>query len=71
MFCYGELITRITIPDDSNEWKGDYQKLRQRDTWDFPEGVAVLWKTNNNNSIKDLRIATTGLESIRLFTIKK
>ena len=61
----GELITHITIPDDSNEWKGDYQKLRQRDTWDFPEaGVAVLWKTNNNNSIKDLRIATTGLESI-------
>ena len=61
----GELITHITIPDDSNEWKGDYQKLRQRDTWDFPEaGGAVLWETNNNNSIKDLRIATTGLESI-------
>jgi len=61
----GELITHITLPNDSLEWKGDYQKLRQRESWDFPEaGVSALWKTNPNNSIKDLRIATTGLESI-------
>lgn len=60
----GELITHITIPEDIAKWNGDYQKLRQRESWDFPEaGVAVLWKKNNNKLI-ELRVATTGLESI-------
>jgi len=40
----GELVTHLTLPDDVSEWRGDYQKLRQRESWDFPEaGVAVLW----------------------------
>ena len=61
----GELITHITLPSDSKEWKGDYQKLRQRDSWDFPEaGVAVLWKSNPEKEPVQLRVATTGLESI-------
>jgi len=61
----GELVTHLTLPDDSSEWRGDYQKLRQRESWDFPEaGVAVLWKTESDGSPSDLRVATTGLESI-------
>jgi len=61
----GELVTHITIPEDSSEWQGDYQKLRQRDSWDFPEaGVAVLWRGVSNGGPEDLRVATTGLESI-------
>ena len=61
----GELVTHLTLPDDSSEWIGDYQKLRQRESWDFPEaGVAVLWKTESDGSPSDLRVATTGLESI-------
>ena len=61
----GELVTHITIPEDSTEWSGDYQKLRQRDSWDFPEaGVAVLWKGISSSGPESLRVATTGLESI-------
>jgi len=61
----GELVTHITIPEDSAEWSGDYQKLRQRDSWDFPEaGVAVLWKGISSSGPESLRVATTGLESI-------
>ena len=39
----GELLTHITIPEGISSWSGDYQKLRQRESWDFPEaGVAAL-----------------------------
>ena len=61
----GELVTHLTLPDDSGEWVGDYQKLRQRDSWDFPEaGVAVAWKLGEGGAPAELRVATTGLESI-------
>jgi 4-hydroxybenzoyl-CoA reductase subunit beta len=60
----GELLTHITIPKETLQWEGDYQKLRQRESWDFPEaGVAVLWKKEGEN-LEQLRVATTGLESI-------
>ncbi|MFQ3360305.1 MAG: 4-hydroxybenzoyl-CoA reductase subunit beta [Candidatus Thalassarchaeaceae archaeon] len=60
----GELITHITLPKNISNWSGDYQKLRQRESWDFPEaGVAVLWR-KENNKLMELRVATTGLESI-------
>ena len=60
-----ELVTHITIPEDSSEWRGDYQKLRQRESWDFPEaGVAVLWRGGSSGAPENLRVATTGLESI-------
>ena len=58
-------MTHLTLPEDSSEWVGDYQKLRQRDSWDFPEaGVAVAWKPVEGNPPANLRVATTGLESI-------
>ena len=61
----GELVTHLTFPSDIFDWQGDYQKLRQRESWDFPEaGVAVLWKPGPNGSPSDRRVATTGLESI-------
>ena len=60
----GEIVTHVTLPDDLSEWHGDYQKLRQRESWDFPEaGVAALWK-KRQGKLEKLRIATTGLESI-------
>ena len=60
----GEIVTHITFPEDLFEWEGDYQKLRQRESWDFPEaGVAVTWK-REGGVIEDLRVATTGLESV-------
>lgn len=61
----GELVTHLTLPEEAGEWQGDYQKLRQRESWDFPEaGVAVLWKKNAGAKPAALRVATTGLESI-------
>ena len=60
----GEIVTHVTFPEDLFEWEGDYQKLRQRESWDFPEaGVAVTWK-REGGIIEDLRVATTGLESV-------
>ena len=41
---------------------GKYQKLRLRETWDFPEaGVAAAWIPGQSET---LRVATTALESI-------
>lgn len=61
----GELVTHLTLPEGAGEWQGDYQKLSQRESWDFPEaGVAVLWKRNGGAKPADLRVGTTGLESI-------
>ena len=61
----GELVTHLTLPEDVAEWHGDYQKLRQRESWDFPEaGVAAVWKKNGTTKPTELRVATTGLESI-------
>ena len=61
----GEMVTHITLPEDASDWSGDYQKLRQRESWDFPEaGVAVLWKGDEGDGPSSLRVATTGIESI-------
>ena len=61
----GEIVSHITLPDDVMEWQGNYQKLRVRDSWDFPEaGVAAAWKNGEGDSIEDIMIATTALESI-------
>ena len=68
----GELVTHLTLPEDVAEWHGDYQKLRQRESWDFPEaGVAAVWKKNGTTKPTELRVATTGLESIPILHTKE
>ena len=68
----GELVTHLTLPEDVAEWHGDYQKLRQRESWDFPEaGVAAVWKKNGTTKPTELRVATTGLESIPMLHKKE
>tara|TARA_B100000287_G_scaffold432070_1_gene490599 strand:+ start:462 stop:1406 length:945 start_codon:yes stop_codon:yes gene_type:complete len=58
----GEFLLKVTLPDDVSDWVGSYQKLRVRDSWDFPEaGVAAAWKSGDRST---LRVATTALESI-------
>lgn len=60
----GELVSHLTLPDDVDEWKGSYRKLRLRESWDFPEaGVAIACK-GEIGELQDLRVATTGCESI-------
>ena len=62
-----ELVTHITLPNDISDWEGDYQKLTQRDSWDFPEaGVAVSWKKGVTGP-SEIRVATTGIEPIPRF----
>ena len=68
----GELVTHLTLPEDVAEWHGDYQKLRQRESWDFPEaGVAAVWKKNGTTKPIELKVATTGLESIPMLHTKE
>jgi 4-hydroxybenzoyl-CoA reductase subunit beta len=58
----GEFLLKVTLPPEANQRKGSYQKLRVRDTWDFPEaGVAASWVPGE---IDSLQLATTALESI-------
>ena len=58
----GEFLLKITISESSAARTGSYQKLRVRDTWDFPEaGVAASWFAGDATSLK---VATTALESI-------
>lgn len=60
----GELVTHVTLPEDAKNWQGAYQKLRLRESWDFPEaGVAAAWKIDGGK-LSGLRVATTGCESI-------
>ncbi len=58
----GEFMLKVVLPKDAFEYIGSYQKLRVRESWDFPEaGVSAVWKKDNYDT---LRIATTALESI-------
>ena len=61
----GEMVVKVTLPDDVGQWRGEYQKLRLRESWDFPEaGLAAAWRLDNDGSLAELKIATTALESI-------
>jgi 4-hydroxybenzoyl-CoA reductase subunit beta len=61
----GELVTRLSLPADVGTWIGQYQKLRLRESWDFPEaGVAAAWRLSEQGKLLELRIATTALETI-------
>ena len=58
----GEFLLKVTLPEGSRQRTGCYQKLRVRDSWDFPEaGVAASWIAGDE---KSLLIASTALESI-------
>ena len=55
-------MLKVTLPEQSQQRTGCYQKLRVRDSWDFPEaGVAASWIAGDE---KSLLIASTALESI-------
>lgn len=58
----GEFMLKVTLPKDSFDYTGSYQKLRVRESWDFPEaGVAAAWVQGDKTT---MRVATTALESI-------
>ena len=58
----GEFLLKVMLPKDALQRKGCYQKLRVRDSWDFPEaGVAASWIPGDAST---LLVASTALESI-------
>ena len=51
----GEFLLKVTISEENANRQGSYQKLRVRDTWDFPEaGVAASWISNDVSSLLSL-----------------
>ncbi len=64
-----ELVTHVSIPAEAAKFTGEYLKLSQRKSWDFPEAGVAVAASMDDNGITDLRVATTGVESIpRLHT---
>ena len=58
----GEFLLKVMLPKDAAKREGCYQKLRVRETWDFPEaGIAASWIPGQTDT---LQIASTALESI-------
>ncbi len=58
----GEFLLKVQLPKESMNRKGCYQKLRVRDSWDFPEaGIAASWLPGDAST---LLVASTALESI-------
>lgn len=63
----GELMLRLDLPQDAAEWTVRYEKLRLRETFDFPEGgvaVAVRWSDGPGSEVAAARVATTAYDSI-------
>ena len=58
----GEFLLKVVLGKEAGQRAGSYQKLRVRDSWDFPEaGIAASWIPGKPDSLK---IASTALESI-------
>lgn len=57
-----ELLTFVHLPKDAAQWRASYEKLRQRDSWDFPElGIAVAIKMDGTR-LAGLRLVANAVE---------
>jgi 4-hydroxybenzoyl-CoA reductase subunit beta len=60
----GELVRRIRIPAPSPRLRASYQKLRQRNSIDFPLlSLAVAAETEEDGSLREMRIVVSALGS--------
>lgn len=62
-----ELMLRLDLPEDVADWQVSYQKLRLRQTFDFPEGgvaVGIRWEGQPGGRVAEARIATTAYDSV-------
>ncbi|MFQ5648736.1 MAG: FAD binding domain-containing protein [bacterium] len=55
-----EILTHISIPDESKSLRSAYRKLRIRDAMDYPVMGTAVALSLNQNTIETLRIALTG-----------
>lgn len=57
-----EFLTYVHLPADAPQWRASYQKLRQRESWDFPElGIAVAIRLDGPR-LMDFRLVANALE---------
>ncbi|MEE2830668.1 MAG: FAD binding domain-containing protein [Myxococcota bacterium] len=60
----GEFLVGVSIPEEAQQLKSGYEKLRIRDSIDFPSlGVCVAFRLDENRRVEDLRLSTTALRS--------
>ncbi|MBT3341101.1 MAG: 4-hydroxybenzoyl-CoA reductase subunit beta [Planctomycetes bacterium] len=61
-----EILTRVILPEASETWVSAYQKLRLRETIDFPEGGVAVALRIDGGFIAEARVATTAYAPIPL-----
>ncbi len=61
-----EILTHVIIPPSAQTLRADYQKLRVRDSMDFPVLGAAVAIDLNENTITHLRLALTGVATTPL-----
>jgi 4-hydroxybenzoyl-CoA reductase subunit beta len=59
-----EMVVGVTLPADATRWRATYQKLRLRDSFDFPElGIAAAIRMDGQN-VAGLRLVANALEHV-------
>lgn len=59
----GELVVRIHLPKSSADIPSAYEKNRVRGSIDFPLAGVAVWLKQSGGKVKELRIATTGVNT--------
>jgi 4-hydroxybenzoyl-CoA reductase subunit beta len=58
-----ELVTFVHLPASASQMRASYQKLRQRESWDFPElGMAVALRLKGDR-LEEFHLVANALES--------
>jgi 4-hydroxybenzoyl-CoA reductase subunit beta len=59
-----EMVTGVALPPDATRWRATYQKLRLRDSFDFPElGIAAAIRWDGAN-VAGFRLVANALETV-------
>ena len=60
----GEFLVRLEMAPDARDWTVAYQKLRLRESFDFPEGGVAAGVRWQDGKAAEVRIATTAYASV-------
>lgn len=61
----GELLTFVHIPEAAQGMRSAYEKLRLRDSWDFPElGVAASIRVADDGKLEAFKLVANALEMV-------
>lgn len=57
----GDIVTRVTLPEGAEGYRSGYEKLRLRDSFDFPDaGIAAALKMDGEH-VEDLEVVVTAV----------